>query len=109
LQLSTFSSALALGYFRTALALCRLAGVSPSLLLHPLDFLGRDDNVGLEFFPAMKLARDYKLWLVGELIDIYRQTFRVVQLKEHAQSVIETLSGSVDEYRVVRAAAQFEK
>ena len=30
-------------YFKSALAACRAFGVEPSILLHPLDFLGRDD------------------------------------------------------------------
>ena len=42
LYLSTFSPALALAYFRTALAMCQMTGTQPSLLLHPLDFLGCD-------------------------------------------------------------------
>ena len=62
-------------------------GVSPSLLLHPLDFLGKDDNVGLDFFPAMDLASDCKLRLLGELLRIYCQTFQVVSVREHALSV----------------------
>jgi peptidoglycan-N-acetylglucosamine deacetylase len=84
LYLSMFSSALALAYFRTALALCRLMGVSPSLLLHPLDFLGAEDKVGLDFFPGMKIRRDQKLWLVGEVIKMYADVFRVATLREHA-------------------------
>ena len=51
-------------------------GVSPSLLLHPLDFLGKDDNVGLKFFPAMNLASDYKLRLVGELLGSIARLFK---------------------------------
>jgi peptidoglycan/xylan/chitin deacetylase (PgdA/CDA1 family) len=43
LYLRQFSRAAAWAHFRLALALCRLTGVGPSLLLHPLDFLGGDD------------------------------------------------------------------
>lgn len=89
LYLSIFSPALALGYLRTALALCRLTGVSPSLLLHSLDFLGEDDRVGLEFFPAMTLSSNQKLRLVGKALTIYCETFHVVSLREHALRVAE--------------------
>jgi hypothetical protein len=109
LYLSTFASALALGYFRTALALCRLVGVSPSLLLHPLDFLGEDDKVGLDFFPAMKLSGDYKLSLLSELLKIYCETFRVVNLKEHALSVTEGFPEDAEEYCVTGSVASLEK
>jgi peptidoglycan-N-acetylglucosamine deacetylase len=98
LYLSTFSAALAVGYFRTALALCRSTGVSPSLLLHPLDFLGEDDKVGLDFFPAMKLRADKKLRLVGDVIAAYCEEFQVVSLREHARHVIEVSHGKTLEY-----------
>ena len=44
LYLSCYSTALAMTYFRTALSLCRITGTPPSILLHPLDFLGGDDG-----------------------------------------------------------------
>ncbi|HLH28516.1 MAG TPA: polysaccharide deacetylase family protein, partial [Acidimicrobiales bacterium] len=52
LYLDGVHPALAAAYFRAALAACRAAGVTPSLLLHPLDFVGSDDIAGLEFFPG---------------------------------------------------------
>lgn len=109
LYLSIFSSALALGYFRAALISCRLAGVSPSLLLHPLDFLGKDDNVGLDFFPAMNLNHDRKLRLVSELLRIYSESFRVVSVKEHALSVVRTFAESIERCRVAEPMASLEK
>ena len=51
--LAGFSEALARAYFATALRCCDAAGVAPSLLMHPLDFLGRDDVSDLAFFPGM--------------------------------------------------------
>jgi hypothetical protein len=89
LYLSTFSAALAVRYFRAALGLCRMMGVSPSLLLHPLDFLGADDKVGLDFFPGMKLRSELKLQLVGEVLGVYCDEFQVVSLREHARRVAE--------------------
>lgn len=55
LYLSGFSSSPSLLYFRTAMRLCKMTGTQPSLLLHPLDFLGRDDTPDLSFFPAMNM------------------------------------------------------
>lgn len=89
LYLGTFSRSLALGYFHTALTLCRLSGIPPSLLLHPLDFLGQDDGVGLEFFPAMSLSRERKLRSVSEALAMYCDHFQVMPLKEHARHVAE--------------------
>jgi len=71
IYLASFSIAAARRYFRMALALCRRRGVAPSLLLHPLDFLGGDDVQGFDFFPGMGLAAHEKVafvdWCVGQL------------------------------------------
>jgi hypothetical protein len=42
LYLSRFSSLAASTHFGTSLAMCRWGGITPSFLLHPLDFLGCD-------------------------------------------------------------------
>jgi hypothetical protein len=98
LYLSTFSRILAVRYFRSALALCRLTGVSPSILLHPLDFLGEDDNIGLSFFPGMKLRSGQKLRLVSEVLRVCSDEFQVVNLKEHARRIAEVSQTSVVHY-----------
>jgi len=87
LYLSTISPSLAIGYFRTALALCRRAGVSPSLLLHPLDFLGGDDLRELSFFPAMKLPGAQKTRIVKTIIRHFSSEFRVLPLGEHWREI----------------------
>jgi hypothetical protein len=84
LYLSVFSRRLALAYFRVALQLCRRTGTAPSLLLHPLDFLGGDDTTDLSFFPAMGLAAATKAALVGEVIDRLLGEYTVVTMREHA-------------------------
>ncbi len=48
------SELLARFYLRTSLWLCRLNRIEPSMLLHPLDFLGGDEEPELAFFPGMK-------------------------------------------------------
>jgi hypothetical protein len=84
LYLSAVAPKAALAYFRTALALCRLTGVQPSLLLHALDFLGREDTRALDFFPAMRLPRERKLALVGGAVDALTARFDVLTLERHA-------------------------
>ena len=84
LWLGTFSPLLARLYFELALRLCRLAGVAPSLLLHPLDFLAADDAPGLGFFPAMGLSLDRKLALTHRLLDRYHHHFEPLPLGDFA-------------------------
>jgi len=84
LYLSTFSALAARAYFRSALEACRATGTPPSLLLHPLDFLGGDDVAGLEFFPAMKMPGRVKLERVRSYLGDYARLFDVVPMGEHA-------------------------
>jgi hypothetical protein len=85
LYLSVFAPRLALLYFRTALTLCRIAAVAPSLLLHPLDFLGGDEVAELAFFPAMELKGATKLAFVTRVLDLLTAHFTVVPMRRHAQ------------------------
>ena len=62
------SKRLASAYLSFALGLCRLRGVGPAMLLHPLDFLGQEDEPTLDFFPGMKLSFEQKQSLLAELI-----------------------------------------
>ena len=91
LYLSRYSMSLALSYFRSALQLCRVARIAPSLLLHPPDFLGCDDKVGLEFFPGMQLQSGEKMELLSRALEIYGEMFAPMTLEEHARSVAHQL------------------
>jgi hypothetical protein len=88
IYLSSFSPTLALFYFKIALGLCRLTGTHPSLLLHPLDFLGRDDIKELSFFPAMNLLKAQKLGLVSEVLRLYSVQFNIVTMQQHANEIL---------------------
>lgn len=85
LYLSVFAPSLARLYFNAALKLCRLTGTQPSLLLHPLDFLGRDDAPELAFFPAMSLPSYKKLALLSKLLSLLSDQFTILTVREHAQ------------------------
>ena len=78
---------LARAYFSSALRLCRLRKVEPSILLHPLDFLGADDVDELAFFPAMGMAGKAKTELVGQFVDQLRAQFQVVSMREHVDDI----------------------
>jgi len=88
LYLSCFSPPAASVYFKSALAACRAFGVEPSILLHPLDFLGRDDvSGGLSFFPAMQLSREVKLQRIGRYLGILARYFEIIPLGQHAEAI----------------------
>lgn len=85
LYLDLLAPALGRLYFNTALHLCRLAGVEPSILLHPLDFLGCDDTQALAFFPAMRRPSTWKLARVSEHLAALAARFEVLPLGEHVE------------------------
>ncbi|MDX2288228.1 MAG: polysaccharide deacetylase family protein [Hyphomicrobiaceae bacterium] len=82
--LAARSPALARTYFATALTACRVAGVAPSILLHPTEFLGADDTDRLAFFPGMGLAAEVKLAVLDAALTRLAASFRVVTMCEHA-------------------------
>jgi len=84
MYLAGISPALAKAYFGAALWACRLRGVEPSILLHPLDFLGGEDVPSLQFFPSMGLAANFKIGIVGWCLERMQRDFAVVSLGEHA-------------------------
>lgn len=87
LYISGFSRVLARNYFRLALRLCHLTHIQPSLLLHPLDFLGCDDIDQLRFFPGMAARSGDKMDVVSELLEMFCHDFSVTMMREHAAAV----------------------
>ena len=87
LYLHTFSPAAARAYFETALAACRVTRTSPSLLLHPLDFMGRDDDPELAFFPAMRSRSAEKIAFLARLVDSLTKSYRIITIEEHAAAL----------------------
>jgi peptidoglycan/xylan/chitin deacetylase (PgdA/CDA1 family) len=75
-----YSRKLALAYFRFCLFMCRVTGVSPTILLHPLDFIGKDDVGNLAFFPGMDMLAEDKISIVTDVIAILREHYDLVTL-----------------------------
>jgi hypothetical protein len=84
LYLATFSELLAKTYFKTALRFCVFNKLAPSLLLHPLDFLDGEDAAELKFFPAMNVAAEKKMELVGEFLADFGKFYKLGNVRAHA-------------------------
>jgi hypothetical protein len=84
LYLAGFSPAMAERYFATGLRACRVAGVEPSILLHPLDLLGADDVDALGFFPGMGMTGAAKREVLRGCLSRLSDAFRVAPMREHA-------------------------
>jgi len=81
--LASYSAIAARLYTRKAILMCKATSTEPSLLLHPLDFMGVEDNTGLEFFPAMKMPVNKKLELMNDFFDLLKKSFTPVTTGEH--------------------------
>jgi len=86
IYLQSFSPLLSAAYRNLAFSACKMAGVNPSFLLHPLDFLGRDEAPELAFFPGMKMSADEKMALAGKTFSALEERFTLVSMNEHAKS-----------------------
>lgn len=84
LYLSTFSGFAAKAYWKMAVEMCRINGVEPSLLLHPLDFLGAEDAPELAFFPAMNMPAQKKLEFLSSILEGLAAKFEIGNLSQHA-------------------------
>lgn len=84
LFLSTYSFGLAMAYFRFALTMCKLTKTTPSILLHPLDFIGCDDTEALSFFPAMRVESRHKIRVLSEMFRLMKKSYQIVTMAEQA-------------------------
>ena len=93
--LASFSSWTARAYWNTALNCCHWAGVAPSFLLHPLDFLGEDDEPALRFFPGMNVDSKTKQDRIRDYLGMYHQKFNIVTMQQYATMA---LSGNLNRH-----------
>jgi hypothetical protein len=84
LFLSERSPRLADAYLASALRGCVLRSEGPSVLLHPLDFLGGDEVSSLAFFPGMAMPGAVKRERVYRYLQRLIRAFEVVPVGEHA-------------------------
>ena len=88
LYIAQFSRFFALSYFRSSLLLCRATGTEPSLLFHPLDFMGADDDRQvLDFFPGMRLSSATKIEVLDKCMGMIRRYFRTATIGEHLDAI----------------------
>ena len=89
IYLASFSEALSKLYLGFVIAMCKLTKTEPSLLLHPLDFMGAEDDEDLKAFPGMKLPVARKLELMDTFVGKLTKHFRPVTMSEHVDSIMQ--------------------
>ncbi len=93
--LASFSMRLARKYLGLSLRLCRRGGVEPSLLFHPLDWLGADEVPELRFFPGMQTPVARKLSLLETTLAMLKDAF-----------LLDTMGAQADRLNAAAAAAR---
>jgi hypothetical protein len=66
--------------------MCRLRSVEPSILLHPLDFLGSNDVDSLAFFPGMAMPARLKIEVVTVALEMLGEWHDVGTMLQHAEA-----------------------
>lgn len=87
LFLSIYSYQLAMFYFKFVITLCKLTRTEPSILLHPLDFIGSDDTQDLSFFPAMRMPLNKKIRVMDAIFYLLKKNFKCATMEEHATAI----------------------
>jgi hypothetical protein len=88
MYISRFSERLMVAYLGAALLACRLAGIEPSFLLHPLDLIDAKQEPRLAFFPGMDVPARRKAELFRRAIHMLREHFTTVNMSAHARSLL---------------------
>jgi peptidoglycan-N-acetylglucosamine deacetylase len=92
IYLSRFSPLLMTAYLQIALLMCRMTGVTPCFLLHPLDLIGADQVEALAFFPGMDLSSRHKLGVFHRVIGMLGRHFELVNMSTHSRELLATSS-----------------
>jgi len=90
--LASYSRSLAMIYCRMAINMCKITKTEPSLLLHPLDFMGMEDGSDLAFFPAMNMPVGKKLALMDDFFALLLANFRSYTVGAYVASLGNTAS-----------------
>ena len=86
--LGIFSRPLAISYLRFSIMMCKMTNTEPSLLLHPLDFMGKEDDNDLTSFPGMRLPVSRKLELMDEFVDTLTANFTPLTMGQHVSAIM---------------------
>ncbi len=87
IYLASFSEWLARAYLGLAIVCCRVTRTEPSMLMHPLDFMGAEDDEELSFFPAMSMSLARKLNLMDTFVSMLCKRFKPLTMGEHVARI----------------------
>ena len=89
IYLRRFSPILMLFYLNLAIQMCKLTGIGPSFLLHPLDLIGGDKVQELSFFPGMDVRTSKKMEIFNRVLRYLQKYYDLISLNTFAESTIQ--------------------
>ena len=87
LYISNISLRLMKMYLWFSIFMCKITRTSPSYLLHPLDFMGKDHVPSLAFFPGMNIKSERKLKIFGIAIQILKENFELLPMGKFRETL----------------------
>jgi peptidoglycan-N-acetylglucosamine deacetylase len=87
LYISRFSPMLMRAYLNKALLFCKITGVSPVFLLHPLDIIGGDKISELSFFPGMDIPSDQKVKVFKQVLGRIKSSYRPLTMHDFSMGM----------------------
>ncbi len=89
LYLSQISFLLMLSYLKWALCMCKISGITPCFLIHPLDIIGADKLKALSFFPGMNISSKNKVAILVKVLKTLSKHFNIVNMSTHARQLLQ--------------------
>lgn len=102
--LAQLSPSLARAYFWFSLAMCKAFRVSPSLLLHPLDFLAADELPELACFPGFGDNSEKKRAMTNWCLRQFKQKFDVKSLDHFVDQITGQTSKKYESLKLVKVS-----
>ena len=101
--LAQTSPSIARAYFWFALKMCKVFRVSPSLLLHPLDFMAADELPELKCFPGFGDNSEIKRAMTDWCLKLFKEHFEVKSLEDFVDEITDPANGNFRSLRLIKA------
>jgi peptidoglycan-N-acetylglucosamine deacetylase len=88
IELASYSVAAAMGYFELALSACQGTRTFPTLVLHPLDFVGADELDAPDLLAEITMPGARKRTILRRILALYGRHFQVAALDDAVTDVI---------------------
>lgn len=101
--LAQTSPSIARAYFWLTLKMCKVFRVSPSILLHPLDYMAADELPELKCFPGFGNNSEIKRSMTNWCLKLLKEQFDVKSLDDFVSHITNTANSNSRSLRLIKA------